>query len=184
MSDKSETELGISVEKVCDFITHVRAHDARLEEIDPEKTAEATGDKLDEDIEDGIETYHTDPVRDELMAFIGGLNEEEQINLVALAWMGRGDFVAVEWSKALDAARDARSDHTDTYLLGIPLLGDYLDDILLTQKKGDTLECLPFLCGTAFLHGAIPDDNNPPHRLCRQLVLPNSSSYILGLSPW
>jgi len=132
MSDKSETELGISVEKVCNFITHVRAHDARLEEIDSEKTAEATGDELDEDIEDGIETYHTDPVRDELMAFIDALNEEEQINLVALVWMGRGDFVAVEWSEALDAARDARSDHTDIYLLGIPLLGDYLEEALAT----------------------------------------------------
>ena len=99
---------------------------------DLEDVLDALSEELDEDIEDGIETYHTDPVRDELMAFIDALNEEEQINLVALVWMGRGDFVAVEWSEALDAARDARSDHTDTYLLGIPLLGDYLEEALAT----------------------------------------------------
>jgi len=132
MSDESEAVLGVAVEKVCDFITHVRAYDAKLEEIDPEETTDATGDDLGEDIEEGRETYHADPARDELMAFIEALNEEEQINLVALAWMGRGDFIASEWADALEAARDARSDHTDTYLLGIPLLGDYLEEALAT----------------------------------------------------
>jgi len=50
------------------------------------------------------------------------------------------------------------------------------------QKKGDTLKCLPFLYGTAFLHGAIPDGNNLPHRLDRQPELPRQSSYILCLN--
>tara|TARA_B100000315_G_scaffold131442_1_gene120995 strand:+ start:87 stop:506 length:420 start_codon:yes stop_codon:yes gene_type:complete len=130
MSDESEAILGVAVEKVCDLITHVRAYDAKLEEVDPDETSEPTGDELGEDIEDGIEPYHADPARDELMAFIDALNEEEQVNLVALAWMGRGDFVASEWAEALETARDARWDHTDTYLLGIPLLGDYLVEAL------------------------------------------------------
>ena len=130
MSDEAEIELGIAVEKVCDLIAHVRAYDAKVEEIDPDEPPEATGDELSDEIEGGIETFHGDPVRDALMGFIDALNEEEQVTLVALTWMGRGDFVAAEMADALQAARDARSDHTDTYLLGMPLLGDYLDEAL------------------------------------------------------
>ena len=44
------------------------------------------------------------------------------------------------------------------------------------QKKGDTLKCLLLLYGTAFLHGAIPDDNNPPHKLGQQLESSRLSS--------
>ncbi len=130
MSDEAEVELGIAVEKVCALISHVRTYDAKVEEIDPDERPEATGDELSDEIEGGIEPFHGDPVRDELMGFIGALNEEEQITLVALTWMGRGDFVAAEMADALQAARDARSDHTDTYLLGMPLLGDYLEEAL------------------------------------------------------
>jgi len=43
-------------------------------------------------------------------------------------------------------------------------------------QKGDTLKCLPFLYGTAFLHGVIPGDNNPPHKLGRQLESSRLSS--------
>ena len=130
MSDEAEVELGIAVEKVCDLIAHVRAYDAKVAEIDPDEPPEATDDELSDEIEGGIETFRGDPGRDELMDFINALNEEEQVTLVALTWIGRGDFVASEMEDALQAARDARSDHTDTYLLGIPLLGDYLDEAL------------------------------------------------------
>ena len=130
MSDEAEVELGIAVEKVCDLIAHVRAYDAKVAEIDPDEPPEATGDELGDEIEGGIQTFRGDPGRDELMDFINALNEEEQVTLVALTWIGRGDFVASEMEDALQAARDARSDHTDTYLLGIPLLGDYLDEAL------------------------------------------------------
>ena len=51
-----------------------------------------------------------------------------------------------------------------------------LNPCFLTYKKGDTLKCLPFLYGTAFLHGAIPDDNNPHHKLGRQLESSRLSS--------
>lgn len=116
--------LGIAVEKVCDLITHVRAFDAKIEVLDPDLGS----NPADEEVEERLESYLNDPVYEELRGFIDGLNEEEQINLVALAWVGRGDFTADEWADALSEARDARSDHTDTYLLGMPQLGDYLEE--------------------------------------------------------
>jgi hypothetical protein len=50
------------------------------------------------------------------------------VNLVALAWLGRGDYTADEWDAALEAARDAHNARTAEYLLGIPLLGDFLEE--------------------------------------------------------
>ena len=62
----------------------------------------------------------------ELTAFIDGLNVTEQIDLVALAWLGRGTHD--DWDSAYQDAKDAHNRRTAAYLLGIPLLGDYLEE--------------------------------------------------------
>jgi len=116
--------LEVAVEKVCALIIHARAFDANV----PAEELEDGPNPTDEGALAVLEDRSDDPAYDELTGFIDGLNEEEQINLVALTWLGRGDYTAAEWLDAVQAARDARSDHTDTYLIGIPLLGDYLEE--------------------------------------------------------
>ena len=116
--------LGIAVEDVCDLITHIRAFDIKIP-ADYSRESDAT---TEVSALEAVEDVGEEPVYDELASFIGALNEEEQINLVALTWLGRGDFSADDWETGLEAAKDARSDHTDTYLLGIPLLSDYLEE--------------------------------------------------------
>ena len=56
------------------------------------------------------------------------LDEDEQIWLVALAWIGRGTYDAKEWKEALAEARDQHNKRTAEYLTGLPLLGDYLEE--------------------------------------------------------
>jgi hypothetical protein len=56
------------------------------------------------------------------------MDEEEQTNLVALAWLGRGTYDIDEWQEALDTAKAEHNKRTAQYLLGLPLLGDYLAD--------------------------------------------------------
>jgi hypothetical protein len=52
------------------------------------------------------EDFLANPVADEIRGFIGALNEDEQIDLVALAWLGRGDGTIDEWDELrADAAR-------------------------------------------------------------------------------
>jgi hypothetical protein len=68
------------------------------------------------------------PTRRELLAFIDALDDDEKAELVALAWTGRGDYRAPEWRVAVAEARGRRELETSAYLLGIPLLGDYLED--------------------------------------------------------
>lgn len=64
----------------------------------------------------------------ELLEFINDLNEDEQLDLVALAWIGRGSFAEHEWAEARAEAKRAHNDRTAEYLLGMPLLPDYLQE--------------------------------------------------------
>ncbi|MEM8554307.1 MAG: DUF3775 domain-containing protein [Pseudomonadota bacterium] len=64
----------------------------------------------------------------ELSAFIEGMNEDDAFNLVALAWIGRESFTADEFDDAVQTARDEATTPTQTYLSGMPLLADYLED--------------------------------------------------------
>lgn len=63
----------------------------------------------------------------ELRALIDDLEPDQQQNLVALMWLGRGDFDAEEWSDALEQARDQWNPRTAEYLIGTPLVADYLN---------------------------------------------------------
>jgi Protein of unknown function (DUF3775) len=64
----------------------------------------------------------------ELKEFIRDLNEDEQASLVALAWIGRGSFAPEELDEAVATARAERTNRTEDYLLGMPLLPDYLEE--------------------------------------------------------
>jgi len=116
-------ELGISTEKVRFIIVKARQFDAKEGDADPDEGSNASDDGMADVLEDKPED---DSVRQELVSFINGLNEEEQINLVALAWVGRGTYDIDDWDEAIDTARTEHNKRTAQYLLGLPLLGDYL----------------------------------------------------------
>ena len=59
--------------------------------------------------------------------YISGLNEDEQISLVALMWVGRESFEAEELEEAKSIARAEKTAPTEDYLSGIPLLPDFLE---------------------------------------------------------
>ena len=75
---------------------------------------------------DVLEEQPDDAVVEELTSYIDSLSEDEQIDLVALAWLGRDDNTADDWPSVRAEAADARNEYTSDYLLGMPLLGDYL----------------------------------------------------------
>ena len=81
---------------------------------------------IDDDMVEILEDRDDDATREELTGFINELNEDEQVELVALAWVGRGSFSKSEWNDAVGEARRAHNDRTAEYLLGLPLLADYL----------------------------------------------------------
>ena len=75
-----------------------------------------------------LEDRPDDPVEEELTAFIDALTIDEQVDLVALAWLGRGDYTAADWATVRAEAAAAHNEATARYLLGIPLLADFLEE--------------------------------------------------------
>jgi len=116
--------LGIALEKVCFIIAKAREFDVKVEASEPSWSSNPTDDEDAAVLED----YGDDMNETELKDAIDSLNDEEALNLVALVWLGRGDFTAEEFSDAVTQARIDRSAPTSDYLMGTPLLPDYLEE--------------------------------------------------------
>jgi len=56
------------------------------------------------------------------------VNTDEQEALLALSWVGRGDFTGGEWPAAMRQAREIRTGTEADYLIGTPLLADFLEE--------------------------------------------------------
>jgi hypothetical protein len=119
-----ETELTISPENVFFIIVKAREFDAKEGNSDPDSGSNPSDDA---DI-DVLEDSGADPVEKELRAFINALDVDEQIDLVALTWLGRDDYTADDWPSVREEAARAHNNKTASYLLGIPMLGDFLEE--------------------------------------------------------
>jgi hypothetical protein len=119
-------DLAISAEKVAAILAKARQLDVKDVVTDPDPGSNASDDGMLSVLED----HADDPVRTELFALIRGLNEDEQIDLVALTWLGRGDSELDDWQDLRAEAARAHNKRTAEYPLGMPLFGDYLDEAL------------------------------------------------------
>ena len=114
-----EMDLGIAVPTVVGIIDAARVVD-EMEE-----------DESNEDLQDEESSDDSDPdaMAEELESLIEELNEDEQASLVALAWVGRGDYDTDDWPEALRLARERNeAGGTASYLMGMELLGDLLSE--------------------------------------------------------
>jgi len=123
---KKIPDLVISPEKVAAILTKARQFDVKDVVTDPDSGSNASDDAMLSVLED----HASDPTRTELSAMIRGLNEDAQIDLVALAWLGRGDGDISDWREIRLEADRAHNRRTAQYLIGIPLLSDYLEEAL------------------------------------------------------
>ena len=115
-------ELTISTDQVAFLIEKARQFDAKDIASDPDSGSNGA----DDDMIDVLEDNGGDPVQKEIYGFVAALTEDEQIDLVALMRLGRGDGTIEEWDDLRKEAADGRNGHTARYLLGEPLLGDLL----------------------------------------------------------
>lgn len=81
--------------------------------------------------------WHQDSGYIKLKNAIEDLEPDQQATLVALMWIGRGDYDLDRWDEALDYAREAAGVSTADYLIATPLLADYLDEGLSLHGYGD-----------------------------------------------
>lgn len=116
--------LTVDPNKVCYIITKAREFD---EQVAPEEL-ESGSNPSDDGAVAILEARGDNPTYQELTAALDALNEDQVAELMALVWMGRGDFSADEWEEALDEARETQDARAVAYLLGTPMLGDLLEE--------------------------------------------------------
>lgn len=116
--------LTIALEKVCFLIVKAREFDAKMEPEVPEPGDNPTDDADREVLFD----YPDDPTVEEIRGFIESLNEDELVEILALVWIGEGDYDVDEWESAVADARENPDERRTEALLSIPLLGDFLEE--------------------------------------------------------
>jgi Protein of unknown function (DUF3775) len=120
--EREMPELSISAEKVGFLIEKAREFDVKDIASDPDSGSNGADDGMIDVLEDN----GSDPVVREITGFINAMTEDEQIDLVALMRLGRGDGTIEEWDELRKQAADGENGRTASYLLGEPLLGDLL----------------------------------------------------------
>lgn len=116
--------FGINIDKVCYVIQLGREFDVKVPAVDSDSGSNPTDD-MEIDV---LEDRPDDSVQDEFSEFVEGLNNDEQLDLVALMWLGRGTYTPGQWQEARRVAAEEATHSTSEYLLGTPLLADYLED--------------------------------------------------------
>jgi len=112
--------LEISTNKIARVIVRARELEAKVGRWD--RTSDEAG------IETILESRPSDGTEAELRSYIADMNRDEKASLVAVMWIGRETFEATELAEAIKTAKQESISPTEKYLMGIPLLSDYLED--------------------------------------------------------
>ncbi len=129
---EKEWELAIGADTVRLFIQKAKTISAAVSDTYQDGSEHEI--ELDDQTHDGhhhdglAEEESEDLTAEELRELIDDLNIDEAAELVALVWVGRGDYDAAEWREAVAEARQRSNKRTATYLLGMPNLADWLEE--------------------------------------------------------
>ncbi len=129
-------ELELSRDTVSGIIDNVREFN---EHDDVTPLEDETEPAIDDEAWSGqmAERFGENPAYQRLKGTIEDLDPDQQITLVTLMWLGRGDYSVEEWDEALEHAQESWNDHTADYLIGTPLLADYLEEALEQVDEAD-----------------------------------------------
>lgn len=116
-------DLQIALDKVCFVIVKAREFDVKDAATDVDSGSNASDDNM----ADVLEDLPGDAVEEELVGFIEGMTDDECFDLVTLMWLGRDDGAVEDWPALRQEAQRSGTESTARYLLGTPLLGDYLE---------------------------------------------------------
>jgi hypothetical protein len=126
--------MDIALDKVCEFIIRAKAIDVKDGVTDPDSGS----NPIDDGGLSALQADTDDATEQELRDVIAGLNEDERADLIALVYIGRGDMEPEEWGDAVRLAKEreeASSASTADWLIGIPNLGDLLDEGLAAMGR-------------------------------------------------
>lgn len=114
--------LEVNPETICFIIDRAHEFHAKEQVVIPEQPGSPSEDWALQVLAD----HEDDPTYLELKTGIDDLEPDQQETLVALMWLGRGDYEVDEWESALQAAHESHNERTAEYLIATPLVADYL----------------------------------------------------------
>jgi len=130
--EETSDQLTISLKQAFFIIVKAREFDEQVESTDPDSGSNPADDREVDVLEEGADN----PVQQELEEALDALNVDEQLDLIALTWLGRGEYSS--FAEASEEASDMRDKHIPEYLIGTPKLGDFLEEGL--AQLGYSLE--------------------------------------------
>jgi hypothetical protein len=116
--------LNVNPETVCFLIEKARKFHAKEEVVIPEEPLSPSDSSALAVLAD----HRDDPAYSEFVTAVNDLEPDQQVELVALMWLGRGDFDVTEWQQARAQAGESWTAHTADYLIATPLVADYLEE--------------------------------------------------------
>jgi hypothetical protein len=131
-----DTPLSINPAFMQELILKLRALMAQEDEVSPDSGSNPIDD------EGGSSVLQDTPenlTRAEVVEAIEDLEPDQQAELVALMWVGRGDMDPEEWDEAVTLAADRHEGATAEYLLSHPHVADHLDEGLDRLFDGSDL---------------------------------------------
>jgi hypothetical protein len=122
-------DLLTPLETICRLILRAKELEAQVPAQDPDEDPDNVDDFDDEGGEalSVLEDELNDSVEEEVQAVLDELAEDQLIELVALAWVGRGTYDSSEWDEAFAEAGDLGPEERIDELLEMPLLGGHLE---------------------------------------------------------
>jgi len=119
--------LHVRIETICFLI--VKAHEFQSQEqvVLPELPEIPTEDWALETLADHTE----DPCLNEVREMMGEMNERQRAEVIALMWVGRGDYDVEDWESAVEDALEAHSERAAEYLLAHPTVAEDLEEGLI-----------------------------------------------------
>jgi hypothetical protein len=120
--EETSDQLTISPEQAFFIIVKAREFDEQVESADPDSGSNPPDDREVDVLEEDADN----PVQEELEEALDALNVDEQLDLIALTWLGRGEYSS--FAEAREEASDMRDKHITEYLIGTPKLGDFLEE--------------------------------------------------------
>jgi hypothetical protein len=117
-------ELTINPDAAFAIMLKAREFDAKVEQSDPDSGSNPS----DDGAVDALETGPSDDTQREIVSAISDLNDDEQIDLVALILVGREDYTIEEWRGARQEASTIGRAHVPKFVTDIPLVSDFLED--------------------------------------------------------
>ena len=121
--------LNINPQTVCFIIAKAKEFQIDETPFTPEEMPAQDGEWLEE----ALQEYAGDTGYQEVKTVVDDLDPDQQVTLIALMWLGRGDYDVEDWESAYaDAeAADNLASQTTEYLMATPLVADYLEEGLV-----------------------------------------------------